>query len=156
MEEQRLNYAQTAPQSYKTMLDFSNYTKASSLEPLLKELVKIRASQVNGCAFCLDMHTKDARVLGEKEERIFMLNAWHESSLYNARERAALAWTEALTLLAQTHAPEDIYREVRAQFSEKETVDLTHAIVVINAWNRFMVAFHVPPGHYQPKPASTQ
>ncbi|HJT24445.1 MAG TPA: carboxymuconolactone decarboxylase family protein, partial [bacterium] len=103
MESQRLNYAQTAPQSYKTMLDFSNYTKTSTLEPLLKELVKIRASQINGCAFCLDMHTKDARALGETEERIYMLNAWRESFLYNARERAALAWTEALTNLSQSH-----------------------------------------------------
>lgn len=151
MEQQRLNYAQTAPQSYKTMLDFSNYTKSSSLEPLLKELVKIRASQINGCAYCLDMHTKDARALAETEERIFMLGAWRESALYSPRERAALAWTEALTHLAQTHAPEKIYREVRNHFDEKETVDLTHAITAINAWNRFMVAFRVPPGHYQPK-----
>lgn len=149
MEEERLHYAQVAPQSYKTMLDFSNYTKGSELEPLLKELVKIRASQINGCAYCLDMHTKDARALGETEERIHLLSAWRESSLYNERERAALAWTEALTLLPQTHAPEDLFREVRRLFSEKETVDLTHAITVINSWNRFMMAFRVPPGHYR-------
>lgn len=154
MESQRLNYAQTAPQSYKTMLDFSNYTKTSTLEPLLKELVKIRASQINGCAFCLDMHTKDARALGETEDRIYMLNAWRESSLYNARERAALAWTETLTNLSQSHAPEELYREVRTYFNEKETVDLTHAIAAINSWNRFMVAFRVPSGNYQPKPAA--
>ena len=152
MEVQRLNYAQASPQSYKTMLDFSNYTKTSGLEGPLKELVKIRASQINGCAYCLDMHTKDARAAGEMETRIFMLDAWRESGLYTAREKAALAWTEALTLIGETHAPEDVYQEVRKFFTEKETVDLTHAIVVINSWNRFMMAFRVPAGNYQPSP----
>ncbi len=150
MEKQRLNYAQVAPDSYRTMKAFSDYTKTSNLEPALKELVKIRASQINGCAYCLDMHTKDARAAGETEERVYMLNAWRESSLYGERERAALAWTEALTLLSETHAPEEVYQEVRRHFNEKETADLTHAIVAINAWNRFMVAFRVPSGHYQP------
>ena len=150
MEEQRLSYAKAAPDSYRTMKAFGDYTKSSSLEPLLKELVKIRASQINGCAYCLDMHTKDARAAGETEERIYLLNAWRESALYSDRERAALAWTEALTLLPESHAPEELYREVRKHFNEKETADLTHAIVAINAWNRFMVAFRVPPGHYQP------
>ena len=152
MENQRLNYAQVAPQSYKTMLDFSNYTKTSVLEGPLKELVKIRASQMNGCAYCLDMHTKDARAAGETETRIFMLNAWRESDLYTAREKAALAWTEALTLISETHAPGDVYQEVRNFFSEKEIVDLAHAIVVINSWNRFMMAFRVPAGNYKPSP----
>jgi AhpD family alkylhydroperoxidase len=150
VEAQRLNYAEVAPQSYKTMLDFSNYTKTSGLEGPLKELVKIRASQINGCAYCLDMHTKDARAAGETETRIFMLNAWRESDLYTAREKAALAWTEALTLISETRAPDDAYQEVRHSFTEKETADLTHAIVVINSWNRFMMAFRVPAGNYKP------
>jgi AhpD family alkylhydroperoxidase len=150
MEEPRLNYAQVAPQSYKTMLDFSHYTQTSTLEGPLKELVKIRASQINGCAFCLDMHTKDARAAGEREERLHLLAAWRETDLYTPRERAALAWTEALTLLHETRAPEDLYRMVREHFSERETVDLTHAIAAINAWNRFMMAFRALPGRYQP------
>lgn len=149
MEDPRIHYARVAPASYKTMLDFSHYTKGSDLHPFLKELVKIRASQINGCAFCLDMHVKDARALGEQEERIYMLNAWRESSLYSPPEKAALAWTEALTRVAETHAPDDIYQEVRKHFDEKQTVDLTHAIVAINAWNRFMVAFQAPPGSYR-------
>jgi AhpD family alkylhydroperoxidase len=150
MENQRLNYAQVAPAGYKAMLDFSNYTKTSSLEPLLKELVKIRVSQINGCAFCLDMHTKDARALGEVEERIFMLSTWRESELYTNREKSALDWAESLTHISISHASEEIYQEVRKYFDEKETVDLTHTIVAINAWNRFMVAFRVPARHTSP------
>lgn len=150
MESERLNYAKVSPQSYRTMKAFSDFTKTTGLDKKLLELVKIRASQLNACAFCLDMHTKDAKAMGENEERIFMLDAWRESGLYSAKERVALAWTEALTLLPKTHAPEADYRAVRDLFSEEETVHLTHAIVVINAWNRFMVAFRAPAGLYQP------
>ncbi|HUO57832.1 MAG TPA: carboxymuconolactone decarboxylase family protein [bacterium] len=151
MEKQRLNYFETAPESYKTMKAFSDYLKTCGLEPPLLELIKIRASQMNGCAYCVDMHVKDARFAGETEERLYMLNAWRESDLYSDRERAALSWTEALTFLAETHAPKDAYDEVAKRFSPKEIADLTHAIAVINAWNRFMMAFRVPPGRYQPK-----
>ncbi|MGH7738524.1 MAG: carboxymuconolactone decarboxylase family protein, partial [bacterium] len=138
------------PAGYKAMKDFSQYLVTCGLEPALLDLIKIRASQINGCAYCLDMHTKDAQAMGETEERMRLLPAWRECPLYNDRERAALAWTEALTLISETHAPDALYQDVRKVFSEKETVDLTHAIAVINSWNRFMVAFRVPSGTYQP------
>jgi AhpD family alkylhydroperoxidase len=111
----------------------------SGLEPSLIELVKTRASQINGCAFCIHMHTKDARARGETEERLYLLNAWRESPLYTDRERAALAWTEALTLVSETHAPDDVYEEVRKHFNEAETVNLTVLIGVINTWNRIAI-----------------
>ncbi|HVZ79816.1 MAG TPA: carboxymuconolactone decarboxylase family protein [bacterium] len=151
MEKQRLDYFGTAPESYKAMKVFSDYLKTCGLEHPLLELIKIRASQMNGCAFCLDMHMKDARAAGETEERLYMLNAWRESGLYSDRERAALAWTEALTFLGESQASKDIYDEVAKHFSPKETADVTHAIAVINSWNRLMMAFRVPPGRYQPK-----
>jgi AhpD family alkylhydroperoxidase len=130
----------------KPLLDMSQKVAASGLEPNLLELVKLRASQINGCAFCLDMHARDARKLGESEERIYMLDAWRESPLYTDRERAALAWTEALTLVATTRAPDDVYAEVKAVFSAEEQVKLTMAIVTINAWNRLNVGFRTLPG----------
>ena len=114
---------------------------ASGLEKSLIELVKTRASQINGCAYCINMHTQDARKQGETEQRLYLLNAWHESPLYTDRERAALAWTEALTLIAETHAPDNLYEDVRAHFSEAETVNLTMLIGAINAWNRLAIAF---------------
>ena len=133
------------PALIKPLLDMSQAVAASGLEVSLLELVKLRASQINGCAFCLDMHTRDARKLGESEERIYMLDAWRESPLYSDRERAALAWTESLTLVASTRAPDDVYDMVKAAFSDEEQVKLTMAIVTINCWNRLNVAFRTVP-----------
>ncbi len=137
----RLNAFRAAPDLMKAVLALSEASKASSIETSVKELVKIRASQINGCAFCLEMHTSEARALGETEARIYLLSGWRESPLYNARERAALAWTEALTLLAETHAPDDVYAEARRQFSDQELTELTVAIGLINLWNRVQVGF---------------
>jgi len=137
----RMNYYQAAPEALKPMLDMEAYIKACGLEQKLIELVKTRASQINGCAYCLHMHTKDARAAGESEPRLYLLNAWEESQLYTPRERAALAWTEALTLISETHAPDDVYEAVKAQFKPKEIVDLTLLISTINAWNRIAIGF---------------
>jgi AhpD family alkylhydroperoxidase len=137
----RMNYYQAAPDTVKALVALEEQIQASGLEKSLIELVKTRASQINGCAFCINMHTQDARKQGETEQRLYLLNAWHESPLYTDRERAALAWTEALTLIAETHAPDDLYEGVRAHFSETETVNLTMLIGAINAWNRLAIAF---------------
>jgi AhpD family alkylhydroperoxidase len=137
----RLNPFAAAPALMKLWLDFGNDVHQSGLEESLMELVKIRASQINACARCLHMHTADARRQGESEERLYLLDAWRESPLYTARERAALAWTEALTLVADTHAPDDVYRDLQAHFSEQEQVTLTLLIVAINGWNRIQVGF---------------
>jgi AhpD family alkylhydroperoxidase len=137
----RMNYYQAAPDTIKALVALEEQIQASGLEKSLIELVKTRASQINGCAFCINMHTQDARKQGETEQRLYLLNAWHESPLYTDRERAALAWNEALTLIAETHAPDDVYEGVRAHFSESETVNLTMLIGAINAWNRLAIAF---------------
>jgi AhpD family alkylhydroperoxidase len=137
----RMNYYQAAPDTIKALVALEEQIQASGLEKSLIELVKTRASQINGCAFCINMHTQDARKQGETEQRLYLLNAWHESPLYTDRERAALAWTEALTLIAETHAPDDLYEGVRGHFSESETVNLTMLIGAINAWNRLAIAF---------------
>jgi AhpD family alkylhydroperoxidase len=137
----RLNPYQVSPATMKAMMDLEKQVAASGLEPILAELVKTRASQINGCAFCLDMHTRDARAKGESEERLYLLNAWRESPLYSDRERAALAWTEAVTLVAQGHVPDEVYAQARAQFSEEELVKLTLLVATINAWNRFAISF---------------
>ena len=146
----RLDYAKVSPGAFKTMLDFETYLAKCGLERSLIHLVKMRASQINGCAYCLDMHSKDARAEGETEQRLYALDAWRETPFYSARERAALAWTEALTLIAQTHAPDDVYQDARAQFSEQALADLTLAIVAINGWNRIATGFRAEPGKYQP------
>jgi AhpD family alkylhydroperoxidase len=143
--EQRLNLQDAAPEGYKAMIGLEIYLARCGLEASLKELVKVRASQINGCAFCLDMHTTDARKHGESERRLHMLPAWREVSWFNARERAALAWTEALTLLPQSQAPDADYNAVREVFSDKEIADLTLLIATINAWNRFGVGFRLQP-----------
>jgi AhpD family alkylhydroperoxidase len=127
------------------------YVRSSGLESSLVELVKMRASQINGCAYCLDMHSKDARAAGETEQRLYVLDAWREAPFYSDRERAALEWTESLTLISQNHAPDDVYERVRQQFSEAELVALTVAIVAINGWNRVAIGFRSEPGHYQPQ-----
>lgn len=146
----RLEYTKVAPGAYEAMRQLQRYASGSGLDPELLELVKMRASQINGCAYCLDMHSKDARALGETEQRLYALNAWDETPFYTDKERAALAWTEALTLLSETHAPDDVYEEVCKQFTEKELVELTMNIVAINGWNRLAVGFRTMPGTYQP------
>jgi len=137
----RMNYYQAAPETIKALRAVEAQILASGLEKSLIELVKTRASQINGCAYCISVHTADARKQGETEERLYLLNAWRESPLYTERERAALAWTEAVTLIAETHAPDDLYEDVRAHFSESETVNLTMLIGSINAWNRIAISF---------------
>ena len=136
----RLNYLKAAPETIKAAQALETHLKNSGLEPSLYELVKIRASQINGCAYCIHMHTRDARAHGETEERVYLLDAWRESPLYSDRERAALAWTEALTHISETHAPDDVYEEVRRHFSEVETVNLTMLIGMINLWNRLAIS----------------
>ncbi len=142
---QRLDFASVAPEALRALRGVQEHVNKSGLEPALLELVKIRASQINGCALCLAMHTRDARRQGESDERMLMLSAWHESGLYNERERAALAWTEAVTRVAETHVPDDVYEQASRHFAPKELAELTLAITVINSWNRLMVAFRTPP-----------
>ena len=137
----RLNPFTAAPGPMRLWMQFGQELVKDSLEPSLMELIKIRASQINGCAFCLHMHALEARQQGETEERLYLLDAWRESPLYSERERAALAWTEALTLVADSHAPDEVYEQVRAHFTEEEQVQLTLLIVTINGWNRIQVAF---------------
>jgi len=141
----RLNPFSVAPELLQQLIQFSQRVAQAGLEPTLVELVKIRASQINGCAICLHTHVREARQQGETEDRIFMLDAWRECSLYSERERAALAWTEALTLLTQTRAPDDVYEAMAAQFTEKEQVILTLMITVINSFNRLGVGFRRTP-----------
>ncbi len=147
----RIEYAKVAPGARDAMLGVERYVHGAGLEPALLELVKVRASQINGCAYCLDMHTKDARAGGEKEQRLYAVAAWHEAPFFTERERAALAWTEAVTLVGGTHVPDEAYEAARKQFKEKELVDLTLAIVAINGWNRLAVAFRTVPGSYKPE-----
>jgi len=144
----RLDYRQLdehAPAIAQALRSLSAAPRECGLEPLLLELVKLRASEINGCAFCLNMHSADALKLGEKPERIFMLAAWREAPHYSDRERAALAWTEALTLVTEGHVPDAVFDEAKRHFSDKELANLTAAIVAINGWNRVMVAFRIPP-----------
>jgi AhpD family alkylhydroperoxidase len=147
----RLRYAKAAPGAYQAMLRFEEYVENCGLELSLIRLVQTRASQINGCAFCLDMHTKDARAEGESEQRLYLLPAWEEAECYSERERAALEWTEALTLIADEHVPDEVYERVRPHFTDEELVNLTMAVNAINAWNRLNVAFRTPAGSYQPR-----
>ena len=146
----RIDYNKVAPGAYRAMFGLEKYLRECSLEAPLLELVKMRASQINGCAFCLDMHSKDARAAGETEQRIYLLNAWREAPFYTERERAALAWTEALTLVAENQVPDELYNEVRQHFSEQELVDLSLAVITINGWNRLAISFRSEVGAYQP------
>ncbi len=146
----RLNYQSVDPDSLKAMLELEKYTRNSGLEHSLLELIKTRASQINGCAYCLDMHTKDARKAGETEQRLYGLSAWREAPYYTERERAALAYTEFVTLVADKNVPDDIYENANKHFSEKELVALTMAIIAINGWNRLAIAFRVEAGTYNP------
>ena len=146
----RLMPAQIAPGAHKALSAVQEYVNACGLEHGLMELVKLRASQINGCAWCIDMHTKDARAAGETEQRLYLLSAWREAPFYSARERAALAWTEAVTRIATGEVPDDVFEAARAEFSEKELVDLNVAVIAINSWNRMSVPFRVPAGDYKP------
>jgi AhpD family alkylhydroperoxidase len=149
VEPQRLDYGRTLPAATRAMRGLEEVVEASTLEPKLRELVKLRASQINGCAFCIDMHTKDARAHGETEQRLYGLTAWHETPFYTDRERAALAWTESITLISDNDVPDELYDHVREHFSEQEIVDLTLAVIAINAWNRLAIAFRTVPGSYE-------
>ena len=146
----RIDYAKVAPGAMSAMLGLETYVRHCALERSLIELVKLRASQINGCAYCVDMHTKDARAQGETEQRLYAVVVWEETPFFTERERTALAWTEAVTLVGQGHVPDDVYRQARGVFSEKELVDLTLAIIAINGWNRLAISFRSVPGTYQP------
>ena len=143
---QRVNYVEQSPELFKKFVEFLNAIKEGAIEEPLRNLVSIRTSQLNGCTFCLDMHVKQAKIQGERELRLYHLAAWRESTLFIPRERAALAWTEALTKLPEQGVPDDIYERVRTQLSEKELSDLTFSVMAINAWNRVNVAFQTVPG----------
>lgn len=146
----RASYQKAAPDVVQGMLALSKVVEKSGLAPELIDLVDYRVSQINGCAFCLDIHSKDLRARGQTEQRIYMLSAWREApNIYNARERAALAWAEAVTLLKNQEIPDDVYEQARAEFSETELAQLTLSVVVINGWNRFNIAFRTPAGHYK-------
>ncbi len=146
---QRLDYKAASPAAFDAMRQVERQVHRSGLEPLLLELVKSRASQINGCAWCLDMHTKDARARGETEQRLYLLSAWRDAPCYSARERAALAWTEAITRVAETQdVPDEVYEQARRHFDEKSLVDLTLAVIAINGWNRLNVAFRTTVGDY--------
>lgn len=149
--EERMDYGKAAPGAIRAMYGLQHYVDDCGLEPLLLELVKTRASQINGCAYCVDMHTKDARALGETEQRLYALTVWRESPFYTDRERAALEWTESLTLLSVDHVPDHVFEAVRPHFTDKELADLTLAVVLINGWNRFAVGFRDLPGQYVSK-----
>jgi AhpD family alkylhydroperoxidase len=150
MMEERFDFAKVSPGAVHVLIGLDNYLKECGLEEVLLHLIKLRASQINGCAFCLDMHWKDLRAIGETEQRLYSLDAWEESPYYNDRERAALAWTDAVTLVSETHVPDTVYEEARNHFSEKELADLTVAVATINTWNRLSIAGRKTPGTYQP------
>ncbi|NMO15785.1 carboxymuconolactone decarboxylase family protein [Pyxidicoccus fallax] len=149
MEKQRMNIARVAPGVYSAMMGLERYLNECGLEANLLHLIKLRTSQLNRCAFCIDMHWKDLRAAGESEQRLYGLDAWEESPYYTDRERAALAWTEAVTLLTEGYVSESVYRAVQPHFSEKELADLTGAVAAINAWNRLNVAARTTPGTYR-------
>jgi len=146
----RMNYAKAAPGVMRAMSGLDTYLAECSLEPALRELVKLRASQINGCAYCVDMHSLDARALGETEQRLYALPVWQETPFFSERERAALLWTEKLTLISLDHVPDEVYEQVRAHFTDEELANLTLAIATINAWNRFGIGFRDVPGRYKP------
>ena len=145
----RLDYAQAAPTARAALLALEKTVRESGLEKSLLELVRMRASQINGCAFCIDMHSRDARVAGETEQRLYALDAWRETPFFTERERAALEWTEAVTQVAESRVPDAVYQNAISSFSEKELANLTLAVIAINAWNRMAIAFRMQPA-YQP------
>lgn len=149
--EQRINYQEKAPGALKRMMGLEKYVADSDLEESLCELVKMRASQINGCAYCLDMHSKDARAAGETGQRLYALNAWRETDFYSERERAALAWTEELTEISGNEVSDKLYESVRGHFDEEELVALTMLVIAINGWNRLAIGFRTVPGSYKPE-----
>jgi AhpD family alkylhydroperoxidase len=153
MADQRFNYLTAAPGAYQAMTGLEQYLKTSGLEPKLIHLVKLRASQINGCAYCIDMHSKDLSAAGDTLQRMLSLDAWRECPYYSDRERAALAWTEAVTRIADSHASDADYEAARKHFSEAEIANLTFAIATINAWNRLAIAARTEPGRYKPAAA---
>ena len=148
---ERLRYPKVAPDAYRAMLALEEYARSAGIEASLLELVKLRASYLNGCAYCVDMHTKDARAAGETEQRLYAVPVWRETPFFTPRERAALAWTEAVTELGREGVPDEVYEEARGQFDEAELVRLTMAVIAINGWNRLSVAFRTEVGTYQPR-----
>ncbi len=148
----RLDYAKAAPGAREAMYAVERYVRECGLERRLLELVKLRASQINGCAYCVDMHTKDARANGETEQRLYAVVVWREAPFFTERERAALAWTEAVTLVSQEQVPDNVFELARKEFSDKELVDLTMAVIAINGWNRLAISFRTVAGTYQPAP----
>jgi AhpD family alkylhydroperoxidase len=148
--ETRTDPTKVAPEVYRAMLALESAVRSSGLESNLLDLVRLRASQINGCAYCIDMHSKDLRAAGENEQRLYLLDAWREAPFYSDRERAALAWTEAVTLIAEGHVPDEVYDEARQYFTDSELARLTLAVVAINGWNRLGIAFRAPAGHYRP------
>ena len=154
--QSRFDYAEAAPGVTAAMYAVERYVRKSGLEAALLELVKLRASQINGCAYCVDMHTKDARAHGETEQRLYATMVWREAPFYTDRERAALAWTEAVTLVSQRQVPDSVYEIARKQFNEKELVDLTMAVIAINGWNRLAISFRAQAGNYEPAPPQAQ
>ena len=151
----RIDYRKFAQQPLKSLLDLEKYLSGCGLDHKLLHLIKMRASQINGCAYCLDMHSLDARAGGETEQRLYTLDAWEETPFFTDRERAALAWTEAVTLVSQTHVPDDVYEETKKHFSEQEIVDLTLAVGMINLWNRLAISTRAVPGRYKPAHAAS-
>ena len=145
---ERLDYGKAAPASYRALLTLDKAVEQCGLEPGLLALVEMRASQINGCAYCLDMHSKDARAMGETEQRLYALSAWRETPFFTDRERAALLWTETVTLISQDRAPDAIYQEVSRCFSGEELANLTMALILINSWNRLCISFRSVPGEY--------
>ncbi len=154
--EPRINVNEKAQKALKAMYGLGSYLAKSSLDKSLLDLIDYRVSQINGCAFCLDMHSKDLRAGGEAEQRLYVLDAWREAPFYSERERAALTWAEAVTKITEGHVPEKIYEEVRKEFSEEELIELTMAVITINSWNRLSIAFRNPAGTYQPKEQSIE
>lgn len=148
--KQRMNFYEKGFKAIRPLFNLGAYLTKSPLERSLLDLIAFRVSQINGCAYCLDMHSKDLRVHGETEQRLYMLDAWREASVYTDRERAAFAWAEAVTKLEKNNVPDDVYEEALRQFSEEELVDLTMAVIGINSWNRLNVAFRTPAGDYTP------
>ena len=149
--EPRFSISGVAPDAYKALVGVEMYLQDCGLEESLLHIIKLRASQINGCAYCLDMHWKDLCAIGETEQRLYSLDAWRECPYYTDRERAALAWTEAVTLITNGHASDAVYAEVRPHFSERELADLTFAIATINAWNRLAISSRTVPGDYEPR-----
>jgi AhpD family alkylhydroperoxidase len=144
-----MDFRKASPQGAKAMSELHAHVHRCGLDANLLELIKLRASQINGCAHCIDMHTKELRAAGESEQRLYLLNAWEESPFYSARERAALAWTEAVTLITEGHVPDDVYAQAHEQFNEQELADLTLAVIAINGANRLNIAFRTVPGSYK-------